>query len=136
MTQSIEVLNNFSILLYYYYLSYKHMNISTINIEIRKALTSYLINIFKDQASYFDLYKDRSILDSFSLFEFPFDEPLNIYEVENVYSLVYNRLTEFPKRYHLLIHNDYTVLSLYPVPFDSVDIKHGDLVKFFTPILG
>lgn len=135
MSQPIETLHNFSILLYYYYLSYKKMDLK-INDKICNELTSYLINIFKLRAPYFNLYSNKLKLDSFSLFEFPFDEPLNIYEVENVYSLIYNRITEFPNKYHLIICNDYTILSLYPIPFEAVDITHGDLVKFFTPIIG
>ena len=134
MTQPIQFISLFAKFLYYYYLSYNNMALS-INETILNKFTLYLIWLFNKQAKYFNVYNEKSILDSFMLFEFPFDEPMNIYETENAINIAKNKLIEFPIKNHIIITDDYCILSILPVPFDAVEITHGMITNFFTPIL-
>jgi len=134
MTQPIQFISLFSKLLYYYYLSYNNMPLE-INETILNKFTLYLIWLFEKQAKYFDLYNDKATLDSFVLFEFPFDKPMNIYETENAINIARERLIDFPKKNHIIIDDSYCILSILPVPFDAVEITHGMITNFFTPIL-
>jgi hypothetical protein len=106
-----------------------------INNVIFDKFTLYLIWLFEKQAKYFDLYNDKATLDSFVLFEFPFDKPMNIYETENAINIARERLIDFPKKNHIIIDDSYCILSILPVPFDAVEITHGMITNFFTPIL-
>jgi len=134
MTQSIEVLHIFGVALYQYYLSYKHLPF-TMNRELCERFTMYLITQFTQQISYMNLYNPNEVLDSFMLFEKPFDDYVSFDSLENPFSYITEELIKFPREHYFTIHNAYRILSINPIPFDSFDITHGMIVNFFTPQL-
>ena len=131
MTQPIEVFHIFGIALYQYYLSYKRLPL-TIDRELCQSFTAYLIHEFTQQFDYIDLYHPDEMLDSFMLFEKPFDEHISIESLENPFSYIADQLIQFPMKHFYEIHDAYRILSIIPIPFDSFDITHGMVLKFFT----
>lgn len=134
MSQSLQVLQMFSVMLYYYYLSYKRKPY-VINQEVCNQLFQYLVQLMNYRYPWFNMNDPKYILDCFILFEKPFDEYFNLTNHENLYSDILQSFIDFPQNHYYEIDNDYNVLSIAPVPFDSLDITHGMLINFFTPLL-
>lgn len=137
MSQPIQVLQSCAFVLCHYYATYMKLDMHIdypINEEIVQRLTNYLIQQFQRQCPYFSLDKPGNVLDSFGLFDDPFSEDLMLEDHPNLFSEMLKQLIQFPKDHYYVIHNDYRILSINPIPFDSMDITHGMLVTFFTNI--
>lgn len=134
MTQGIETMRIISVALYQYYLSYKRLSLE-INQDVCDGFFNALINGFQLKCDYYDLTNPDNVLDSFLLFEEPFDDLIQFENIQNGYSYLMDQLIRFPKEHYLTIHDGYQILSILPIPFDSFDITHGMIVNYFTPIL-
>ena len=131
MNQQTEVLKMCSMMLYYYYLSYKRLPL-ILNQFVLNQFTNVIIQQFKQK---FPTFTEETPIDSFILFDKPFDELHRLEDDANLFSNMMNALISFPRTHHLIIRDDYCILSLLPIPFDSLDIYHGMIINYFTPIL-
>lgn len=134
MSQQIEALQTCSMMLYYYYLSYKRFPLN-LDPQILNQFTFTMIQQFKWKFPTFSLEDPQYPITSFILFEDPFSELCHIEDRESLFSDMFQSIIAFPSKHYLTIRDDYCILSILPIPFDSLDITHGMIVNYFTPKL-
>lgn len=123
-----------SLMLYYYYLSYKRLPFQ-INQYVLNQFTTHIIQLFKWKFPTLSLENMQFNELDFILFDEPFDELFQSDDREDMYSSMLQALVDFPSKHNLVINDDYSILSILPVPFDSLDITHGMIINYFTPRL-
>ena len=129
-----ETLRTCSMMLYYYYLSYKRFPLQ-LNEQVLNQFTSGIIQLFKRKFPTIALDDPNFLIDSFILFENPIDDLYRSEDRENLFSSMLQALIDFPSNHYIILRDDYCILSILPIPFDSLDITHGMIINFFTPRL-
>ena len=129
-----QAIQTSAMMLYYYYLSYKRLPLH-LDQDVLNQFTSHIIQLFKWKFPTMSLTTDEFNDPDFILFDEPFDEIYQSDTRENMYSSMLHDLIEFPLKHSLIITDDYTILQILPIPFDSLAITHGMIINFFTPIL-
>ena len=125
----VQALQIYATMLYHYYLSYKRKP-HIIDKTICERLYHELVEAMCIK---FDLANPQYEIDQFSLF--PDDFTMDLQHLHDYdFDTLWLAFTEFPRTYHHIIQNSDVVLSIVPIPIDSLDITHGMLINFFTPI--